>query len=123
MIDIEASNLSFFGEHKLFLSNSSNLRSILKKKCFSVSHHFVREGVEKDEWMSPHINTKFNLPNMHKNSMPRRDMCQSFTNCMLRHVHNDSTEKQVSFQMMTHFLLFVHHFLLKMDLSCGCFLS
>ena len=60
----------FFGDNQHVLSNSSNHRSVLKKKSSSIAYHFVRERVAKNEWSTTYLNTHLNSFDSCTKSLP-----------------------------------------------------
>ena len=61
MMGIPVTNLTFIaGNNQSVLWNTSKPDSMLKKKSNSITYHFVREGVARDEWITGYINTAHN---------------------------------------------------------------
>ena len=61
MMGIPVNNSCFiYGDNRSVLWNTSHPESTLKKKSSGVAYHFVREGVNCDQWRTTYINTKLN---------------------------------------------------------------
>ena len=59
-----------FGDNQSVLSNASLPHSKLKKKIFSITYHFVREGSAKNEWKTTYLHTNLNPSDMFTKSLP-----------------------------------------------------
>ena len=49
-----------YGDNQSVLYNTSDPASQLKKESNSISCHFMREGVARDEWHTTYVNTHYN---------------------------------------------------------------
>ena len=68
-----------FGHNQSVLWNSSNPHSVLNKKTSSISHHFVLEEVDKNEWRTTYLNAHLNFSGMCTETLPIGDKRTRFT--------------------------------------------
>ena len=62
--------LYVYGDNKWVLVNSGNPFSMLKKKSSSITYHFVKEGIAKDEWHVAYVNTHNNIADLLTKPLP-----------------------------------------------------
>ena len=76
-----------YGDNKSVLANTTIPDSTLKKKSHSITYHFVREGVARDEWRTSYVNTHDNpadLLTKPLSGMKRRN----FVRMILYHIYS-----------------------------------
>ena len=61
------------GDNQSVLATTSIPDSTLKKKSQSISCHFVREGVPRDEWRTAHVNTHENPADLLTKPLPAQE--------------------------------------------------
>ena len=80
-----------YGDNKSVLANTTIPESTLKKKCHSISYHFIREGVARDEWRTTYINTHDNPADLLTKPLPSGEKRRSFVRMILHHIFGTST--------------------------------
>ena len=75
-----------FGDNKSVLANTSVPHSALKKKSCSVSYHFVREGVARDEWRVEYISTDNNPSDLLSKPVPGGSKRSKLVGMTLHHI-------------------------------------
>ena len=68
------------------LANTTVPDSTLKKKSQSIAHHFIGEGVARDEWRTSHVNTHENEADRLTKQLPSGDKRRKFATRMLHHI-------------------------------------
>lgn len=71
------------GDNQSVLANTTDPGSTLKKKAQSISYHFVREGVAKDEWRTSYINTHDNRSDLLTKLLPAGEKRWGFVRSLL----------------------------------------
>eukprot|EP00980_Cylindrotheca_fusiformis_P025547 scaffold14026_cov110-Cylindrotheca_fusiformis.AAC.1 len=75
-----------YGDNKSVLCNTSIPESTLKKKSQSISYHFVREDVARDEWRTAYINTHLNPADLLTKPLPSGAKRVGFVKMILHHI-------------------------------------
>ncbi len=75
-----------YGDNKSVLFNTSIPESTLKKKSQSLSYHFVREGVARDEWQTAYLNPHDNPANLLTEPLPSEEKQRGFVMMILHHI-------------------------------------
>ena len=58
----------------------------LKKKSQSIAHHFVCEGVARDEWRTLYVNTHENEGDLLTMQLPQGEKRKAFVSNLLHHI-------------------------------------
>ena len=75
------------GDNQSVLANTTNPGSTLKRKSQSIAYHFVREGVEQDEWHTSYINTHDNGSDLLTKQLPFGEKRKQFIQNLLHHIY------------------------------------
>ena len=75
-----------YGDNKSVLVNSSNPFLMLKKKSSSITYHFVRDNVAKDECRVTYINTHDNVADMLTKPLAGSEKRLKFIKMVLHHI-------------------------------------
>ena len=75
-----------FGDNQSVLANTTIPDSTLKKKSQSTAHHFMREGVARDEWRTAHVNTHENPADLLTKPLPSGEKRKNFVRMLLHHI-------------------------------------
>ena len=67
------------------LANTTIPDSTLKKKSQSIAHHFVHEGVARDEWRTSYDNTHENEADFLTKQLPHGEKRKGFVSNLLHH--------------------------------------
>ena len=74
------------GDNQSVLANTTIPDSTLKKKSQSISYHFVREGVARDEWRTSYVNTHDNEADLLTKQLPHGEKRKGFVSKLLHHI-------------------------------------
>ena len=77
---------AIFGDNQSVLANTTIPDSTLKKKSQSMAHHFVREGVARDEWRTACVNTHENPAVLLTKPLPAGEKRKNFVRMLLHHI-------------------------------------
>ena len=75
-----------FGDNQYVLVNTSNPHYTLKNNPASIYFHYVREGNDKDEWITDYINTNSNPTDMLTKSFPDGQKRSNFLSFLLHYI-------------------------------------
>ena len=75
-----------FGDNKSVLVNSTVPHSTLKKKSCSISYHYIREGVAKDEWRIAYIRSEDNRADILSKPLPGGVKSTKLAGMILHHI-------------------------------------
>ena len=75
-----------YGDNQSVLANTTVPDSVLKKKSQSISYHYVREGVAKDEWRTAYVNTHDNEADLLTKLLPSGEKRHGFVRSVLHHI-------------------------------------
>ena len=75
-----------YGDNKSVLVNATVPHSTLKKKSCSISYHYIREGVSKDEWRISYVSTKENRADILSKPITGGVKRNELTSMILHHV-------------------------------------
>ena len=75
-----------FGDNKSVLVNSTVPHSTLKKKSCSISYHYIREGVAKDEWRIAYIRSEDNRADILSKPLPGGVKRTKLAGMILHHI-------------------------------------
>ena len=78
--------MCIYGDNQSVLANTTIPDSTLKKKSKSIAYHFVREGVERDEWRTSYVNTHDNKADLLTNQLPHGEKRKGFVGNLLHHI-------------------------------------
>ena len=84
-----------YGDNQSVLTNTSIPDSTLKKKSQSIAYHFVREGVERDEWRTTYINTHENPADLLTKPLPSGQKRHHFIRMVLHHIFDNVVEEEL----------------------------
>ena len=82
-----------YGDNQSVLANTTIPDSTLKKKNQSIAHHFVREGVARDEWRTTHVNTHENEADLLTKQLPSGEKRRKFVMRLLHHIFRSCESK------------------------------
>lgn len=74
------------GDNQSILCNTTIPDSSLKKKSQSITYHFVREGVARDEWRTAYVNTHENPADLLTKPLPVGEKIKTFVMMLLHHI-------------------------------------
>jgi hypothetical protein len=74
------------GDNQAVLANMTEPDSTLKKSQ-SITYHFVREGVAKDEWRTSYVNTHDNEADLLTKMLPAGEKKRGFVRNPLHHIY------------------------------------
>jgi hypothetical protein len=74
------------GDNQSVMANTTEPGSTLKKKSQSISYHFVREGMAKDEWRTSYVNTHDNEADLLTKLLPAGEKRRGFVRNLLNYV-------------------------------------
>lgn len=75
------------GDNQSVLANTTEPGSTLKKKAQSISYHYVREGVAKDEWRTTYVNTHDNYADLLTKLLPAGEKRWGFVRALLHYIY------------------------------------
>ena len=78
--------MCIYGDNQSLLVNTTIPDSTLKKKSQSISYHFVREGVARDEWGASYVNTHDNEADLLTKQLPHGEKRKGFVINLLHHI-------------------------------------
>ena len=79
-----------YGDNQSVLVNTTITDSTLKKKSQSIAYHFVGEGVARDEWRTPYVNTHDNEADLLTKQLPHGEKRKGFVSKLLHHIFGQS---------------------------------
>eukprot|EP00957_Ditylum_brightwellii_P096878 7378181-Ditylum_brightwellii.AAC.1 len=77
-----------YGDNQLVLANTTIPDSALKKKSQSITYHFVREGLAKDEWQTSYVNTNERESDFLTKLLPDGEKRKYFVKQLLQHIYD-----------------------------------
>jgi hypothetical protein len=84
------------GDNQSVLANTTIPDSTLKKKNQSISYHYVREGVARNEWRTAYVNTHLNESDLLTKLLPSGEKRHGFVRCFLHHIFRSVVSSVVS---------------------------
>ena len=75
-----------YGDNQSVLCNTSIPDSTLKKKSQSITFHFVREGVARDEWRTVYVSTNLNPADLLTKVLQSREKRERFVKMLPHYV-------------------------------------
>ena len=79
-----------YGDNQSVLSNTSVPESMLKKKSQSIAHHYIQEGVSRDEWRTAYVNTNQNEAELLTKILPSGDKRKGYVRNILHYIFDYS---------------------------------
>lgn len=74
------------GDNMSVLANTMDPSSTLRKKSQSITYHFVREGVARNEWRTSYVNTHENESDLLTKMLPSGEKRKGFVRNLLHHI-------------------------------------